>query len=291
MVKPVSSAPNFDDIASFTVSGAAGDFIYREGEPGKDMFIIQDGRIEILNQESGAERALDVLEVGDFFGELSLLEDQRRDASTRAMTPFRLLRIDRTTLHRLVQENPDIAVRMLHRLASRLREHEEARLRAAEIAAGAMSPLPNRDAAANPPSMIMRSPVAEPFAAAPEAIAADGVQPEEPRAVARRPRLVHSESGREFPLTADGDLAVGRLDRSTGYVPPVDLTALDTNRTLSRRHAAITVRDDGVYLCEPKATRNGTFVNGQRVTPAEEVRLRNGDVIQFGLVETVFQDD
>jgi len=72
---------------------------------------------------------------------------------------------------------------------------------------------------------------------------------------------------------------------------PIDLTALDANRTLSRRHAAMTVRNDGVYLWEPKVTRNGTFVNGQPLTTTNEVRLQNGDVIRFGLVETVFQDD
>src|SRR5262249_20311059 len=155
MVKPVSQAPNLDDIASFTVSGAAGDFVYREGDAGKDMYIIQEGRIEIVSQDSGEPRQLDLLDVGDFFGELSLLEDQRRDASARATTVYRLLRIDRTTLHQLVQENPDIAVRMLHRLASRVREHEEARLRALEIAAGAMKPLPSREAAAEPPKSVV----------------------------------------------------------------------------------------------------------------------------------------
>ena len=48
MVKPVSQAPNLDDIASFTVSGPAGEFVYKEGEAGNEMFIIQEGRIELL---------------------------------------------------------------------------------------------------------------------------------------------------------------------------------------------------------------------------------------------------
>src|SRR5437764_8063978 len=114
MVKAVAQAPNLDDIASFTVSGAAGEFVYQEGDPGKDMYIIQEGRIEILNQYAGELRQLDVLESGDFFGELSLLEDQRRDAAARAATPYRLLRIDRTTLRQLAQETPEIAIRVLH---------------------------------------------------------------------------------------------------------------------------------------------------------------------------------
>ena len=54
MVKSVSQAPNLDDIAKFTVSGASGDVVYKEGDPGKDMFIIQEGKIEIQKQR-GAE--------------------------------------------------------------------------------------------------------------------------------------------------------------------------------------------------------------------------------------------
>jgi hypothetical protein len=285
MVKLVSNAPNLDDIASFTVSGAAADFVYHEGETGKDMYIIQDGRIEILNQDAGQQRQLEVLEPGDFFGELSLLEDQRRDASARAVTPYRLLRIDRTTLQQLVQENPDIAIRMLHRLASRLRGHEEARLRASEIAAGAMNPLPSRGAAANPlSSVVMASPSSAAQPAAPQGRSPEQAPPSAPRTAI----LVHRASGKEFPLAEAGELIVGRVDRATGFTPHVNLTSLDTERTLSRRHATITGRDDGLYLCESSATRNGTFVNGRRITTGVEVKLTNGDEVRFGLIETVF---
>jgi hypothetical protein len=248
------------------------------------MYIIQEGRIEILNQEAGQQRQLDILEAGDFFGELSLLEDQRRDASARGLTPYRLLRIDRTTLHQLVQENPDIAVRMLHRLASRLREHEEARLRALEIAAGAMNPLPSRGAAAQPLSSdsmaVPNTPAeAEPPKSAPQEPA--------PPAAPRVAILLHEASGQEFPLAETGELTVGRVDRATGFTPNINLTSLDTDKTLSRRHATITKRDDHLYLCESKATRNGTFVNGRRITTGVEVKLNDGDHVRFGLIETV----
>jgi CRP-like cAMP-binding protein len=282
MVKPVSQSPNFDDIASFTVSGAAGEFVYHEGETGKDMYIIQEGQIELLNQDSGPKRQLDLLEPGDFFGELSLLEDQRRDASARAVTAYRLLRIDRTTLHQLVRENPDIAVRMLHRLASRLRAHEEARLRALEIAAGAMGPLPSRDMAAKAPASVVMPVGAGASQAPAESAAADKNAP-------RVAMLVHVATGRQFPCPENGELIVGRIDRATGFTPGVDLTSLDADRTLSRRHATIAARDGAIYLCESTATRNGTFVNGSRIATGVEVKLNDGDKVMFGLVETQFQ--
>ena len=286
MVKSISQAPNFDDIASFTVSGAAGEFVYHLGDTGKDMYIIQEGQIEILSQDSGDRKQLDVLDAGDFFGELSLLEDQRRDASARAVTPYRLLRIDRTTLHQLVHENPDIAVRMLHRMASRLRAHEEARLRALEIAAGAMSPLPPQGAAAlSPPSVVMRAPESVAQRVPPKAGRPDHAGAS---AVPRAALLVHPASAREFPLAETGELIVGRIDRATGFKPDIDLTSLDAERTLSRRHATLAKRDGAVYLSEPKATRNGTFVNGDRIATGVAVKLKDGDQVRFGVVETVF---
>src|SRR5262245_41481966 len=141
MVKSVSQAPNLDDIAKFTVSGDAGNVIYKEGDTGRDMFIIQEGKVEIQKPKGAETLKPTVLGPGDFFGELSLFEDQRRDTTAKGVTQYRLLRIDRTTLDQLVQENPEIAVRMLYRLASRLREHEEALRRASEIAAGALHPI------------------------------------------------------------------------------------------------------------------------------------------------------
>lgn len=285
MVKSISQGPNFDDIASFTVSGAAGDFVYHLGDPGKDMYIIQEGQIELLSEDSGDRKQLDLLDAGDFFGELSLLEDQRRDSSARAVTPYRVLRIDRTTLQQLVHENPDIAVRMLHRLASRLRAHEEARLRALEIAAGAMSPLPSREAAAlSPPSVVMRAPkiVAQTAPLKP------GRPDQAALAATRAALLVHIASGREFPLAETGELIVGRIDRATGFTPDIDLTSLDAERTLSRRHATLAKRDGAVYLCEPKTTRNGTFVNGDRIATGVAIKLNDGDQVRFGVVETVF---
>src|SRR5262245_58057023 len=147
MVKPLAQAPNLDDIAKFTVSGAGGDTVYKAGDTGKDMFIIQEGKIEIQLPKAAETIKPTVLGPGDFFGELSVFEDQRRDTTAKGLTPYRLLRIDKTTLDQLVQENPEIAVRMLYRLASRLREHEEALRRAAEIAAGAMNQVLSKQAA------------------------------------------------------------------------------------------------------------------------------------------------
>src|SRR5580693_5874168 len=103
----------------------AGSFLFREGDLGTDMFIIQEGKIEILNRMSDEDRVLATLEKGDFFGEMSVLEDMPRAASARALTDAKLLQINGSTFDQMLQGNPEIAVRMMRKLSRRLRETDE----------------------------------------------------------------------------------------------------------------------------------------------------------------------
>jgi len=130
-----------------------------------------------------------------------------------------------------------------------------------------------------------------PAPAAPSAAAA--VQQTIAQRIPTRPaiaaaRLRHAESGTEFTLQDIN--VIGRFDRTSGYTPEVDLSSLDTKRTLSRRHASITRDADGWHLSEPKPTGNGTFVNEARVGAGAKIKLADGDRVRFGLVETVFRE-
>jgi CRP-like cAMP-binding protein len=253
-------ALNADDLSSYLVSAKAGDFIFREHDAGADMFIIRSGRVELLKEYAGQERQIALLEVGDFFGEMSLLEDQPRELSARAVGGVELLRIDASTFDRIVQEAPEIPVRMLRKLARRLRDYQDHDSRAAAIAMGPLAPKPA---------------VPQPApAAAPATKAA---------------RLVDPVSHKAFALDGLTEATIGRIDRATGFTPDIDVTPLDAERTLSRRHAKIVSRDGEFFVREEMGTRNGTFVNGVRVQTGVDVKLSNGDRLRFGLVETVFE--
>jgi CRP-like cAMP-binding protein len=255
-----NEAPNADDLSSYLVPAKAGDFIFRERDAGADMFIIRSGRVELLKEYAGEQRQIALLEVGDFFGEMSLLEDQPREISARAVGAVELLRIDASTFDRIVQEAPEIPVRMLRKLARRLRDYQDHAARAAAIAMGPLAPKP-------------AAPEPAPVAAPP----------------AKAARLVDPESGTAFALDGLAEATIGRLDRATGFTPDIDITPLDAERTLSRRHAKIVSRDGGFYVREEIGTRNGTFVNGVRVQTGVDVKLSSGDRLRFGLVETVFE--
>ncbi len=102
------------------------------------------------------------------------------------------------------------------------------------------------------------------------------------------PRLVH-ESGAEFPLSCDKAAVVGRSDPRKGFVPEVELSALDTQRSLSRRHARLVCEGNIFYVQEESGVRNGTFVNGRRLSAETRVALKDGDEIAFGLIKTLFR--
>ena len=96
--------PDLDDVTSFVVTGKSGDTVFREGDAGEEMYIIQKGEIEILKSFGPETHRLALLEVGDFFGEMSLLEELPREASARSLTDYQVLRIDPSTFDQMVQD-------------------------------------------------------------------------------------------------------------------------------------------------------------------------------------------
>src|ERR1700732_2465244 len=117
--------PPRKSLAAQSVDFSAGEIIFREGDLGTEMYIISEGKVEILNRLGEDDRVLAVLEKGGFFGEMSVLEDLPRAATARALTDSRLLQINGSTFDQLLQGNPEIAVRMMRKLSRRLRETDE----------------------------------------------------------------------------------------------------------------------------------------------------------------------
>ena len=76
-----------------------GEVIFHKGDPGTSMFAIVDGQVKIvLPSDSGDEALLAVLDRGDIFGELSLIDGQPRSATVVAAEPTETLVLHRETL-------------------------------------------------------------------------------------------------------------------------------------------------------------------------------------------------
>jgi hypothetical protein len=253
-----TETPQQLDDAEFSCSVAAGSQVFAEGDTGSEMYIIQSGEIEILKEGDGQEHRLAVLEEGDFFGEMAILENMPRTASARAITDCHLVRIDRSTFDQLVRNDPEIAIRMLRKLSFRLRQAGPA---------------------------LIDEPVEAPLKLA------DAVGTTTRSAAPGGPRLRCLDPLMEIPLDESGTTTIGRFDSATGIHPTVDLKPLDHHRSTSRRHAVIESAGGVHHIRDEVGSANGTFVNGVRLDAGSKVRISHGDALQFGLVEMVFLID
>ena len=101
----------------------ADDVIFREGDVGNEMFIIQSGKVKISKQlKDGVEKTLVILGAGDFFGEMAVIDKDVRSANAMAMEPSRLIALDEEVFEMHMQTNPKIVKKILKNLTSRLRE-------------------------------------------------------------------------------------------------------------------------------------------------------------------------
>ncbi len=100
---------------------AGEEVVFHEGDHGEEMFVIQSGRIRITKAFGGEERVLAELGPGEFFGEMAILNNEPRNATARAVSPSVLLVYDKDTFEQMLMNNPNVAVRMVHKLAERLR--------------------------------------------------------------------------------------------------------------------------------------------------------------------------
>jgi len=96
--------------------------IINKGDPGDCLYGILSGRVRIYSSSAeGGEVTLNVLEAGDLFGEIALLDGSTRTASAAAMEHTDLLRIHRDHFLPYVKANPDLILAMLALLCQRLR--------------------------------------------------------------------------------------------------------------------------------------------------------------------------
>jgi CRP/FNR family cyclic AMP-dependent transcriptional regulator len=110
---------------------AAGASLFQEGDEGSEMYVILEGRVMISKFIPGAgEEALAILERGDFFGEMSLIDGEPRSADARAHGgPLTVLALDQGTVREILSMDSHAALEFLQLLcrlvANRLREIDE----------------------------------------------------------------------------------------------------------------------------------------------------------------------
>jgi CRP/FNR family transcriptional regulator, cyclic AMP receptor protein len=99
-----------------------GTILFRDGERGKEMYVIQAGKVKITKEVRGKEQILAILGAGEFFGEMAILNNKPRSASATVLEDSKMLVIDPKTFEVMIKNNTEIAVRMIQKLAKRLEE-------------------------------------------------------------------------------------------------------------------------------------------------------------------------
>jgi CRP/FNR family transcriptional regulator, cyclic AMP receptor protein len=99
-----------------------GTVLFKEGDPGKEMYVVQSGRVNIVKTVRETEKVLATLGAGEFFGEMSILNNKPRSAGATMAEDGKLLVIDPRTFEAMIRGNVEIAVRLIKKLSDRLQE-------------------------------------------------------------------------------------------------------------------------------------------------------------------------
>lgn len=228
---------------------AAGDYVYREGEPGDAVFVVTAGRVEVLRAGAGETLQLTVLGKGAIFGEMGVIRNQPRSTSTRALDDATLLEIPAAAFLATFDHDNPLGLPLLRTLCERLGEADRKLVRMGGFSEPARS----------------------------DAVARIRLLPAS--------REIEAQIGTEGVTVGALPFHVGRGDPS-GKTPPLSDSGLllraAQESQISPLHFAIE-EDDGRIVLRDLDSHLGTVVNGARVAHYEyassaDLRFGNNDV-------------
>ena len=98
------------------------EIIIKQGTVGNCLYVIQQGKVEVVKENGGKEIVLAVLGEKEFFGEMALFEKDVRSCTVRAKGDTKVLTLDKKGLYITIQKDPSLAFRLLEKMSNRLRE-------------------------------------------------------------------------------------------------------------------------------------------------------------------------
>jgi CRP/FNR family transcriptional regulator, cyclic AMP receptor protein len=105
---------------------AAGEMVFREGDSSDTCYVVRSGRVRAIREHTdGRSITLATFGPGEIFGELAMFDDERRSATIDALEATEAVAILGSDMRRLLRAHPEIAIKLLAALGSRLRETNE----------------------------------------------------------------------------------------------------------------------------------------------------------------------
>src|SRR5215472_7853484 len=106
--------------------------IFEEGSPGRDLYVVLDGRVDIVKDAGANRRLITSLGKGEFFGEMAVIDGSARSATAVAATAgTRVMRINHARFVYLVSQQPAFALMIMDALSKRLRTSNDRTFKAA----------------------------------------------------------------------------------------------------------------------------------------------------------------
>ena len=102
----------------------AGEVFYTPRQPDGKLFVLKRGRVHIYKVEDTREFTLEMVDAGTVFGEMAFTPHALTDAYAQAMEPSVLLALEREDVERLIEEKPQVGLKMISLLSERLRYYE-----------------------------------------------------------------------------------------------------------------------------------------------------------------------
>ena len=99
-----------------------GQIVFRQGEVGECLVVVQDGEVEVIDETAGRETILRIARTNDIVGEEAVFERERRATTVRARGTVRVLTITRRHLLRRINEDPSLAFNLAQKMSRRIRE-------------------------------------------------------------------------------------------------------------------------------------------------------------------------
>jgi CRP-like cAMP-binding protein len=113
--------------ASEVVAQRRNDIVFGEDDPPDAMYVVRSGRIAMANTSvDGRESVMALMEAGDLFGEMPLLDGGKRSASARALEPSELVRVPYGPVEEVLRERPELLWGVVRLLVQRLRTTDAA---------------------------------------------------------------------------------------------------------------------------------------------------------------------
>ena len=128
---PVFSTLSFEELQRVAIVAMprrfeAGEVVFKEGDEGSTCYIVRSGRARAIREHpDGRSITLAHFEPGDIFGEMAMLDGERRSATVETTEGTEAIAILSADMHRLLREYPDISVKLIAALGQRLRDTNE----------------------------------------------------------------------------------------------------------------------------------------------------------------------